>query len=243
MKSETAAKLLDLNQQFYQTFALQFSATRHRLQPGVRRFLPGLLASESILDLGCGNGELALELAHEGYTGQYVGFDFSPGLLREAEGSLGQAANISFIQGNLGQAGWELALPQHSFEIVTAFAVLHHLPGDGLRSQVLRGIRECLQPIGSLMISNWQFLNSQRLAGRIQAWETIGLGTDTVDPGDYLLDWRQGGSGLRYVHHFTDLELQALARVTGYTVSDSFLSDGENGKLGLYQIWQPGVCQ
>jgi hypothetical protein len=35
----TISLLLDLNRQFYQTFAIPFSATRHRLQPGVLRIL------------------------------------------------------------------------------------------------------------------------------------------------------------------------------------------------------------
>jgi hypothetical protein len=58
-----------------------------------------------------------------------------------------------------------------------------------------------------------------------------------VDAGDYLLDWRQGGSGLRYVHHFDEAELSALAATTGFRVLETFYSDGEGGRLGLYQVW------
>ena len=43
MQADTIHKLLDLNEQFYQTFALQFSQTRQRLQPGVTALLPALL--------------------------------------------------------------------------------------------------------------------------------------------------------------------------------------------------------
>jgi hypothetical protein len=59
-----------------------------------------------------------------------------------------------------------------------------------------------------------------------------------MDPGDYLLDWRQGGRGLRYVHHFSPPELTSLAQMTGFKVVESFSSDGEGGNLGLYQVWQ-----
>jgi hypothetical protein len=80
-------------------------------------------------------------------------------------------------------------------------------------------------------------LNSGKLKARIQLWSRIGLSDDEVDEGDYLLDWRSGGEGLRYAHHFSAEELLRLAGQAGMRVSESFLSDGENGRLGLYQIW------
>jgi hypothetical protein len=72
----------------------------------------------------------------------------------------------------------------------------------------------------------------------VHPWNTIGLSESDVDPGDYLLDWRQGGQGVRYVHHFSQAELEELAEAAGYEVIESYLSDGENGRLGLYQVWQ-----
>jgi SAM-dependent methyltransferase len=230
--------LLELNRQFYQTFALQFSATRQRLQPGVQRLLPGLLQAASLLDLGCGNGELARRLAAPGFCGRYVGLDFSPGLLQDAGQDQPQAAQVSFVSGDLSQPGWQAALPQAQFEFALAFAVLHHLPGELLRHKVLQTVRRLLLPGGRLILSTWQFLNSPRLRLRIQPWERAGLSPSQVDPGDYLLDWRSGGSGLRYVHNFSLDELSALAEVCGFSVLESFWSDGENGCSGLYQIWQ-----
>jgi hypothetical protein len=59
-----------------------------------------------------------------------------------------------------------------------------------------------------------------------------------VDAGDYLLDWRSGGEGLRYVHHFDEAELQGLAERSGFQIDETFYSDGETGNLGLYEIWK-----
>ena len=84
MDSNTARRLLDLNRQFYQTFGDEFSSTRRRIQPGVRRILKGLQGNENILDLGCGNGELARELARRGHSGVYTGVDFSPVMLKNS---------------------------------------------------------------------------------------------------------------------------------------------------------------
>src|SRR5512141_766588 len=85
MDSNTAARLIELNREFYTRFGASFSATRHRIQPGVRRALAMLKGDESILDLGCGNGELARELARRDHRGSYLGVDFSLPLLRDAE--------------------------------------------------------------------------------------------------------------------------------------------------------------
>jgi (p)ppGpp synthase/HD superfamily hydrolase len=94
-----------------------------------------------------------------------------------------------------------------------------------------------LKPEGRFIHSNWQFLNSEKLKSRIQPWEAAAISSAKVDAGDYLLDWRSGGTGLRYVHHFTEEELSQLAQTSGFRIVESFYSDGGNHKLGLYQIW------
>jgi hypothetical protein len=76
------------------------------------------------------------------------------------------------------------------------------------------------------------------LKSRIQSWDSIGLNSEEVEDGDYLIDWRAGGQGLRYVHIFDVPELNILAGETGFEIIESFHSDGEGGNLGLYQIWK-----
>ena len=48
---------------------------------------------------------------------------------------------------------------------------------------------------------------------------------------------RLGGRGLRYVHLFDEAELGCLAAEAGLVIADTYLSDGEGGRLGLYQVW------
>ena len=98
-------------------------------------------------------------------------------------------------------------------------------------------MKKLLNPNGRFYLSNWQFLNSEKLKTRIQPWSRIGLSDQDVDEGDYLLDWRSGGEGLRSAHHFSAEELLGLAEQAGFKLEAGFLSDGENGRLGLYQIW------
>jgi len=240
MDSGTAARLIEINQEFYTRFGDSFSATRHRIQPGVRRVLAMLKGDESILDLGCGNGELARELAKRGQRGSYLGVDFSPPLLQEAR-ALPQGFSARFVQGDLTKlsAFSDQLLVEGGWSVITAFSVLHHIPSVELRLDALRIVNRSLKPDCIFVHSNWQFLNSEKLKARIQPWEATAISESEVDVGDYLLDWRSGGKGLRYVHHFNESELAELAKASGFSIMDSFYSDGERGNLGLYQVWKP----
>jgi SAM-dependent methyltransferase len=239
MDSDTAARLIEINHEFYTRFGDSFSATRRRIQPGVHRVLESLKGDESFLDLGCGNGELARELARRDHSGSYLGVDFSLPLLREAE-SLPESFPARFMQVDL------VALSAFSsqlsvaggWSVIAAFAVLHHIPSIELRLSLLRIVYQLLKTDGIFVHSNWQFLNSEKLRGRIQPWASVGISGSEVEAGDYLLDWRSGGKGLRYVHHFDESELDKLAKATGFRIMHTFHSDGEGGNLGLYQVWK-----
>lgn len=218
-----AQQLLDLNRRFYTEHGRDFSATRERLQTGVLRVIESLRGDELILDLGCGNGELARTLSRRGHHGSYLGLDFSLPLLDEAEREA-FAYPVQFMKADLVSSDWdviargvlprsnplfdnEIATPpsaarNDTFDIVLSFAVLHHIPSIDLRLQIIQKIHEILKPKAMFIHSNWQFLNSPRLKARIQPWESIGLKQTDMDANDYLLDWKRGGKGLRYVHHF-----------------------------------------
>jgi SAM-dependent methyltransferase len=239
MDSATVQHLLDLNRDFYTRFGDSFSATRHRIQPGVRRALETLNGDEDILDLGCGNGELARALAKRGHRGSYLGVDFSLPLLRDAE-SQPDGFSATFLEADLTKLSVISDQPPVAdhWSLITCFAVLHHIPSRELRLNLLNTVRQLLKPEGLFIHSNWQFLNSEKLKARIQPWKTVSISGAELEAGDYLLDWRSGGTGLRYVHHFDEEELRELADVTGFQVVETFYSDGETGNLGLYQVWE-----
>jgi 2-polyprenyl-3-methyl-5-hydroxy-6-metoxy-1,4-benzoquinol methylase len=244
MEEVTITRLLALNREFYDRFGSQFSATRQRLQPGVRRILDVIREDESVLDLGCGNGNFLRELARRGHKAPLLGVDFSLPLLRDAESSLGarflamDLSKLSVISHrSLSTDDWQLMTDRWS--LITCFATLHHIPSTEMRLDILKTVRKLVKDDGRVILSNWQFLNSPKLRARIQPWERVGLTTGDVDEGDYLLDWRSGGEGLRYAHQFSAEELSALAEQAGMKVVDLFLSDGDGGNLGLYQVWHP----
>jgi tRNA (uracil-5-)-methyltransferase TRM9 len=239
MNSSTVLQLLEINRRFYDRFGDHFSATRQRLQPGVKKILDSIRVDESVLDLGCGNGNFLHELPRRGHKAPLLGVDFSLPLLRNAHDT--PSLEVEFREVDLSQLsvfGSQLLIPDN-WSLITAFATLHHIPSAEMRLDILKTVRKLLRDDGRFVLSNWQFLNSAKLKARIQPWERVGLTTNDVDAGDYLLDWRSGGDGLRYAHQFSVEELSRLAEQAGMKVVDSFLSDGEGGNLGLYQVWYP----
>jgi tRNA (uracil-5-)-methyltransferase TRM9 len=239
VNSGTAERLIALNLRFYSEHGRDFSETRARLQPGVLRLLNTLDKYDAILDLGCGNGQLARSLSRSGHQGSYLGLDFSVPLLNEAEREA-FTFPVKFLEANLAEfpvISEQLSVSD-KWSLVTAFAVLHHIPGLDLRLNIVKKVHAMLKKEGLFIHSNWQFLNSPRLKAKIQPWESIGLSRQNVDANDYLLDWKRGHTGLRYVHHFDEQELAELAKAGRFEIVETFYSDGENGKLGLYQIWK-----
>ncbi|MDD5371120.1 MAG: class I SAM-dependent methyltransferase [Anaerolineaceae bacterium] len=252
MQPNIVQHLLDINHLFYQNFAGPFARTRRRLQPGVRQVMQRLPLEANLVDLGCGNGELAVHLAERGQRGVYLGLDFSRGLLDEAENAF-QASRRGALQAIFQEANLaepealpEKTRPAQPVTAVLAFAVLHHIPSQALRLRLLIQVRTLLEaspsPEPVFIHSVWQFLNSSKLAARCLPWERAGLTEEQVERGDHLLDWRHAGYGLRYAHHFSKDELQDLAQASGFRVIETFLSDGEGGKLGLYQTWELGTA-
>ncbi len=234
-------KLLRLNQDFYATYAQSFAATRHSVQPGVQRLLPSILKAKLVLDLGCGNGNLAELLKSRGFSGMYIGVDENAYFLEQAEASAQDASSGSyaFIQGSLAEANWMELVNQA--DAICSFGTLHHLPGADLHRHFFSTISSKLSPNGRLFLSCWQVLGNPRLEKHLVPWNLTEPGAEEVENSDLLMDWRADPgkpAKLRYVHHFSPLELRELGESQGLVLQDEFFSDGKEGNLGLYQVWQ-----
>ena len=250
MNSRITKELIGLNRRFYEQFGASFSATRQRLQPGVKKMLDLIQADDSVLDLGCGNGHFLRELHNRGHRAPLLGVDFSLSLLREAGATPGvefREADLTSLSPNeyewIVENGKPALSSVEGWDVVTMFATLHHIPSNGIRLNILLTVKSLLKPGGRFYLSNWQFLNSEKLKAHIQPWNRVGLSDSDVDEGDYLLDWRSNGEGLRYVHQFSAQELLGLAGQVQMKVEAEFLSDGKNGRLGFYQVWRKESSQ
>jgi len=241
MRLETRQKLLEINRLFYERSAATFSATRRKLQPGVKRLLPTIPPQADVLDLGCGNGNLAGALARSGWAGAYLGLDASESLIKDARKALAGAqaqANISFLTVDLSNKNWRSILDSRAFPIITCFAALHHIPDSQARAAFFQAAAGLLSPGGRLLLSVWQLFNDPRMGAHVLPWSTVNMDTSDLENGDYLVDWRAGGYiDQRYVHVFSSEELRALGLAAGLDLQETFYSDGKSGNLALYQVW------
>ncbi len=238
MKTETASRLLRLNRKFYLDFAGQFSETRTPGQPGLERILPYIPHFCRLLDVGCGNGRLALWLDAKGIRAKYVGVDSSEELLAHARDMTSGLKDVSveFAQADTSEPNWTNALPHREYDVVFSISLLHHIPSSELRGRLFRDFAELLRPGGLLIVATWQFLASPRMRRKIVPWDRIGLPDDDLEQGDYLLDWKRGGVGYRYCHLVDEGELRLLAERAGLEMIETFRSDGKEGNLNLYGV-------
>lgn len=232
MKRSVADRLLALNHAFYAHLADPFARTRSRPQPGFARlatYLPD--PCPRLLDVGCGEGRFGRFLLGAGRIGHYVGVDFSEDLLQHARLETTGEYHVR----DLGRPGSLEGLG--AFPAVACLAVLQHIPGRQQRVRLLHELGGHLEAGGRLLLSTWQFLDSERQRRKIAPWAAADIPAEEVEAGDYLLTWRSGGFGLRYVA-FIDLEeITALAEAAGLELLDHFRADGKEGNLNLYTVF------
>jgi 2-polyprenyl-3-methyl-5-hydroxy-6-metoxy-1,4-benzoquinol methylase len=238
MDEMTIQRLLALNREFYTTLAQPFAATRSVSDSALTSILPYIASDARVLDVGCGNGRLALLLDRERSDTTYVGLDVVPELIELArtQGDRLAATTAEFHVIDITHAGWSQALQDRRFDCGVALAVLHHIPSFDLRVQVLREIACLLAPRGQLILSTWQFLDNARMRRKIVDWAEVSIPPGALEQGDYVLDWKREGSGLRYCHLVDEDEIAALSAQIGFHLHESFRAGGREGDLSLFAI-------
>ena len=105
----------------------------------------GLDGSETVLDVGCGNGAYLAELARRGHRGLVVGMDLSRGMATEARQSSPAAA---IVVGDVQR----LPFADSRADVVLAMHMLYHAPRIDLAAAELR---RALRPNGiALAVTN-----------------------------------------------------------------------------------------
>ena len=254
MRESVRQRLLELNRDFYAQVAEPFDATRQQATPGLAAILPyfggdtkdlpgfpkpGRSNRLSVVDVGCGNGRFARLLDEAGIACDYTGVDGSRDLLALAADATRELANVRchFVLGDLSDPGWSERSGDGDFDRLLCTATLQHLPGYDLRLAVVREFAHLCR--GTIVLSFWQFLTSERFRARLIDWSAVGLDAADVEAGDALLPWKQGVSATRYVHQVDETELHRLATDAGLTLAHTFRADGKEGNLNLYAILHP----
>lgn len=102
---------------------------------------------QAILDLGCGTGRLAMELASlVGSDGRIVGLDPDKDRIEVAKKTSGSScAHLTFLEGVAGDA-----VEVGPFDAIFSNFVLHWVPEENIQS-TLCDIERCLKPGGRLL--------------------------------------------------------------------------------------------
>lgn len=124
------------------------------------------------LDVGCGDGLLARKLARK--AAFVTGVDRSPEMIRQAQATA--PGNITFLEADYLDGP---ALPEGTYDFVSAVAVVHHAPFE----DAVDGLIRLLAPGGRLVIVGMAY-NGTALDRVISAG---GL------PVSLFLRWRRGG--------------------------------------------------
>jgi ubiquinone/menaquinone biosynthesis C-methylase UbiE len=111
--------------------------------------LAGVEAGESVLDIGCGTGTLAIAAAgHVGRHGSVAGIDASKEMIARARRKAARAGiPVAF---ELAPAE-RLPFSDGRFDVVLSTLMLHHLPRT-TRQQCAREVRRVLKPGGRILV-------------------------------------------------------------------------------------------
>jgi ubiquinone/menaquinone biosynthesis C-methylase UbiE len=115
--------------------------------------LAGLAPGESVLDVGCGTGALALVARQRvGPSGAVHGVDASPEMIAQAIRKAATARLRASFQVARAQA---LPFPTARFDVVLCTLMLHHLP-RAVRDECAREIRRVLRPGGRVLAVDFE---------------------------------------------------------------------------------------
>jgi ubiquinone/menaquinone biosynthesis C-methylase UbiE len=121
---------------------------------------------ESVLDIGCGTGTLAIAAKHRvGSAASVTGIDASPQMIARARKKARRVgADVTFATADVEN----LPYAAGTFDVVLSTVMLHHLSEQG-RQKCIREVRRVLKPGGRLLVLDFGGAATQRRtrAGRM----------------------------------------------------------------------------
>jgi len=240
MDQQTEKNLLDMVKRNYEEIAADFDLTRKKpLWPELVKLTEMVKDGDRVLDAGCGNGRLAEAFGQKNVN--YLGVDGSKNLVEAAKKNfldsrlrgndkemggddektvVARNDSYKFILGDILELD---RISEKDFDYVYSIAVLHHLPGENLRVQALKQMKNKIKPGGKIIITVWNLWNQKKFRKLILKFAILKiLGKNKMDFGDILFSWKnnQGQEiSRRYYHAFTKSELKKIAVKAGLKIT------------------------
>ena len=172
----TAGRLIH-HARLYDVFGKKMSGGRNTLVE-----LAAPAPDDSVLDVGCGTGEVALAIAARVPGAKVVGIDASPEMIARARAKAAKSASRVEFQ---VAAIESLPFADDSFDVVTSSLMLHHLPVD-LKRAGLAEVRRVLKPGGRFVAADFATDSHTRL-GHLLSVFGHGRGPAAIDSLEPLL--------------------------------------------------------
>lgn len=166
----------------------------------------------TLLDVGCGTGQLSRRWQEEGFS--VVGVDINPTAVAAARAATAACGGEGprFAEADFA-ADRPPDIPGGPFDVVVCQLVISIIGGARQRRNLLRHAHACLRPDG------WLFLSASGVSDTVNAGYARLYATDaplTGEPYTYFSRDEQG-TILYVTHHFTAAELEELLREEGFT--------------------------
>ena len=156
----------------------------------------GLTPGDSILDLCCGNGRHAIELARRGY--RVTGLDLDGILLREAEDQAEEAGvEVEWIQADMR----DIPSDKEFDVILNLFTAFGYLESDEEDQKVLQAVQRALRSGGKFLLNT---VNREWLVRQFQArdWDILPDGSMCLI--ERQIDLEQGRNMVTETRFFQD---------------------------------------
>lgn len=257
MDDQLQQALVELNNSFYKTNALSFSATRASAWDGWQRvaeLIKGNCLGEAldVIDVGAGNMRFERYLI-EALPAKHISFFMTDNCPALVPTDLPQANSIYLERDVISAllAGTDPLIDVDPRDIACCFGLMHHIPGASERAALLKSLIAHVRTGGLAIVSLWRFMEVPALAAKAQTTLDVAANDEALPvtlraqlgslaaQGDYLLGWQDSGT-YRYCHSFNDDDVTGLvdALSSEAVLLERFRADGKSGNANEYLVFK-----
>lgn len=222
-----AKKIMKKVENDYDAVAHDWDISRFFAQANQIKIARQIKNGDRVLDVGCGNGVFYPVLADKSIN--YAGMDISKKLLalaRKKARKINGKAKVKFVKGSIAK----LPFINNQFDWVCAFAVLHHIPSEELRSHSAQEIWRVLKPGGRAVVTVWNMF-SDWAEKKFDVSGQLKNNQEGFDKGDVIIPWKGTVDKVihRYMRAFTKNELSKLFKNAGFKKISAYYAIKEMG--------------